>query len=255
MPDASMSFFQTPLGDLQIFNITPDQKAQYWDAMLDLYCELFPQYFGALSRQDQRTLLSEPADPRFNRHRWLVTWNAQAAGLVSFEYIVPQNLGVCLSIAIRPAYRSLAWSGYHRLSDFLIQQMIKQLQADAAGSAQPGPIGLVVEIETPESTTNPALKESRMGLFKRYREYGFLPLDVIYHEPAFVRHPENPQIPSEDAQPMRLCMLPLTAKGTTQSPQPEILNQVIDALLVNHYGLPENHWIIQQARNSMGKQG
>lgn len=250
-----MNFFQTPHGDLHIYNVTLDENVEYLDALLDLYCELFPQYFSALSRVDQRKLLSEPADPRFIRHRWLVTWNGHPAGLVSFEYIIQQNLGLCLSIAIRPAYRSFAWDNYCRLSDFLIRQMVNQLRVDAAGCGFPAPFGVVVEFETATSTTDPALKKSRLHLFERYREYGFLPLNVTYHEPAFVRNNENAQSPSENAQPMQLCMLPIHINGITHSPQHEMLSQVIDALLVGHYGLSESHWIVQQARDSIDKPG
>jgi hypothetical protein len=160
-----------------------------------------------------------------------------------------------LSIAIRPEYRSLAWGDYRRLSDFLIRQMVKQLETDAAGSGHLAPFGVVVELEVPNSTTDPALKKSQLGLFERYQEYGFLPLNVTYHEPAFVRHPESPLIFSENAQPMQLCLLPIRADGTTQPPRREMLNLVIDALLVSHYGLPENHWIVQLARDSIGKEG
>lgn len=248
-----MIYFQTPKGDLHIYAITSDQNVEHWDAMLDLYCEFFPQYFSALSRDDQRKVLSEPLDPRYMRHRWFVTWNGHPAGLVSFEYIIQYDLGVCLSIAIRPEFRSLAWGDYRRLSDFLIRQMVKQLITDAAGSGHLAPFGVVVELDVPNSIADPALKKSRLGLFERYQEYGFLPLNVTYHEPAFVRHPESSQIPSENAQPMQLCLLPIRAYGITQLPQREMLNQVIEALLVSHYGLPENHWIVQLARDSISK--
>lgn len=80
------------------------------------------------------------------------------------------------------------------MSDFLIQQMVRQLEVDAAHSGCPMPLGLVVEVEMAASTTEPALQKTRDHLLKRYQEYGFVHLPVKYHEPASVR--SAPQINS-----------------------------------------------------------
>ena len=252
--DSSIFFFEIPDGDLYIYDVTADKNVEHLDALLDLYCNLFPQYFPALPRVDQMALLSEPFNPRVIRHRWLVTFNGSPAGLVSFEFAIRHNLGLCLSIGVLPAYRSLAWDGYRRLSDFLIQQMIKQLEVDAKNNGYSELAGVVVELEMAENTPDPVLKKSRLNLFNRYQEYGFLPLDVNYHEPAFVRTYEKMPTSSAKAVPMQLCILP-TINGRIYPSRLEMLNQVIDALLVDHYGLPESDWIVQKARDSIGASG
>ncbi len=50
---------------------------------------------------------------------------------------------------------------------------------------------------------------------------------------------------------MRLCMLPLREQDELNPPRRDVLELVIDALLIDHYGLPEDHWIVQQARESI----
>lgn len=51
---------------------------------------------------------------------------------------------------------------------------------------------------------------------------------------------------------MHLCMLPLREKGIpVNPPNRDALELVIDTLLMDHYGLSEDHWIVQQARKSI----
>lgn len=247
--------FEIPQGHLCIHDVI-DNNVGFLDALLDLYRELFPQYITALPRVREKAFLPANADPRFVRHQWVVTCNGYPAGLASFKLALRQNLGICFSIAIRSAYRSMAWQNYRRFSDFLIQQMIKQLVFDASCHGHPSPLGLVVEVETAASTTDPALKKSRLGLLERYQEYGFVPLPVTYHEPAHVRTPDIEQSLSQvtkNAQPMQLLMLFFQGQGC--SSDPNLLGQVVDALLVEHYGIPEDDWIVRQARESIAEIG
>jgi hypothetical protein len=137
----------------------------------------------------------------------------------------------------------------------MLQQMIQQLEMDASSHGSPPPVGLVVEVEVPSGTTDPALKKARLHLSQRYQEYGFIPLPVTYHEPAFVRTCENGQSLSQmirTAEPMQLLMLPLRDQGHLS---PDLLGQVVDAFLIEHYGLPEDDWIVQQAREPIEKIG
>ncbi len=180
MPSSTINFFETPKGDLYIYDVI-DNNIKYLDVLLGLYRELFPEYISAPPRVHEKAFLPANVDPRFIRHQWVVMWNEFPAGLASFKFAIQQNLGFCLSIGIRPAYRSFAWGGYRRMSDFLIGQMVKQLEIDAASSGCPMPLGLVVEIEMAENTADPVLKKSRVHLFERYQEYGFIHLPVKCH--------------------------------------------------------------------------
>lgn len=257
MRNSAVNLFETPKGDLHIHDVI-DNNVECLDALQDLYRELFPQYISALPRVRQKALLPANADPRFVRHQWVVLWNGHPAGLASFKFAIQQNVGICLSIAIRPAYRSLAWDDYRRFSHFLIRQMVKQLEVDATLSGSPAPLGLVVEIEMASSAIDLASKKSRQHLLERYREYGFLPLPVAYHEPASVRGNGDAQslsLPVKDGQPMHLFMLPLQVGADINLSQYDMLERVIGALLVDHYGLAENHWIVQHARKSIEKLG
>jgi hypothetical protein len=247
--------FETPQGYLCIHDVV-DNNVEFLDALLGLYSELFPQYSAALPRVREKAFLPTNADPRFIRHQWVITCNEYPAGLASFKLALRQNLGICLSIGIRPAYRSMVWQNYRRLSDFLIQQMVEQLEIDAGFHGNPSPLGLVVEVETASSTTDPVLKKTRLHLLERYREYGFLPLPVTYHEPAYVRNCENGQPHlqvTKNAQPMQLLMFFLQEQRCLS--YPDLLGRVVDALLVEHYGLPEDDWIVRQARESIKKIG
>jgi len=254
MLDTNTNRPDTPRSDICIHDVV-DGQVEFLDALLDLYRELFPQYIAALPRIRARAFLPADVDPRFIRHQWVVTYHDDPAGLVSFKLALRQNLGICLSIGIRPAYRSIVWQGSRRLSNFLIQKMIGQLEIDAASQGNPSPFGLVVEVETPSGTTDPVLKKSRLHLSERYQEYGFLPLPVTYHEPACVRNPDNGQLLSQvtdDAEPMQLLMLFLQGQGCIS---PDLLNRVVDALLVEHYGLPEDDLLVRQARESIKRIG
>ena len=194
--------FETPQGYLCIHDVV-DNNVECLDALLDLYRELFPQYSAALPRVREKALLPANVDPRCVRHQWVITCNEHPAGLASFKLVLRQNLGICLSIGIRPAYRSMIWQNYHRLSDFLIQQMVKQLEMDASCHGKPPPVGLVVEVETASGTTDPVLKKTRLHLAERYQEYGFVPLPVTYHEPAYVRNYDNGQSLSQNSRKCR----------------------------------------------------
>lgn len=257
MPNSNVMSFKVLDGELCIHDVV-NGHVEYLEALLDLYRELFPQYLAALPGVRDRAFLPADIDPRFVRHQWVVTWNGNPAGLTSFKFAKRQRLGICFSIAVRPKYRPLAWENYARLSDFLIRQMIAQLAVDATTGGLLPPCGLVVEIEVPDSTTDPVAKKTRLHLRDRYLEYGFSPLPVIYHEPAFVRYNADNQSCSElseNAEPMQLCMLSFeTGKGMYSS-QNGMLNAVIDALLVSHYGLSEDHWIVRQTRHSIKKTG
>jgi hypothetical protein len=239
--------FETPEGVIRIQDVV-NGNVEHLDQLLDLYSELFPQYISALPRVREKALLPANIDPRFIRHQWIVLWNDVPAGLVSFKFAVRQRLGLCLSIGVLPAFRSIGWGDYRRVSDFLIQQMIRQIELDAAGLDAPPPIGLVVEVEMAEGTTDPALKTSLNHLLERYQKYGFVKLPIRYNEPASVRGIDSEQ---EDAHPMHLCLLPLFEKDEINPPTREILGSVISALLMDHYGLSEDHWIVKQAQDSI----
>lgn len=245
------SFFDTPNGNIYIHDVI-NGDVEYLEALLDLYREFFPQYLSALPDIRERAFLPANVDARFIRHQWVIVFNGLPVALVSFRYAIRQRLGLCFSIAIRPDYRSLAWDGYRRLSDFLFQQVVKQLEVDIATSGDSTLLGLVVEVEMVSS------QKPYLHLFARYEEYGFLPLPIAYYEPAFVRgNADDPSLLGalQGAQPMQLYMLPTCSEMQVYLQRIRLLNSVVDALLLDHYGLAENHEIVKQARKSIENLG
>lgn len=247
IPSIDEKIFETPEGVIRIQDVI-NGNVEHLAHLLELYSDLFPQYISALPRVREKALLPANMDPRFIRHQWIVLWNDVPAGLVSFKFAVRQRLGLCLSIGVLPTYRSIGWGDYHRLSDFLIQQMIRQIELDAASVESSPPIGLVVEVEMAEGTADPVLKRSLNHLLERYQKHGFVKLPIRYNEPASVRGMDSEQV---DAHPMHLCLLPLFEKDEINLPNREILGLVISALLMDHYGLSKDHWIVKQAQNSI----
>lgn len=241
--------FEVSEGKLCIHDVI-DNNTDQLNTLLGLYRELFPDYLSALPRVREKAALPVNVDPLFVRHQWAVLWNGAPAGLASFKLAIRQNLGLCFSIGVLPPFRSLTWGGYHRLSHFLIWQMIRQLEQDAASVGNSLPLGLVVEVETSATVNDPVLKASRDHLLERYLGYGFVHLPVKYHEPASVRGLSE-EAQQKSAPLMHLCMLPLRETDQDTLFKPVTLKMVVDALLLDHYLLPENHWIVKQAYESI----
>lgn len=252
MSTSPIGTVRIPKGDLKVIDVI-DQQVEYLQELLDLYLELFPQYASALPRIRQRASLPANIDPRFIRHQWLVRLNGKPAGLVSFRLALDRGFGLCMSIAIRPTYRSIAWGGYKRVSDFLLRQMIQQMKLDAI-KYKCSLLGVLVEVEHPDGAKDPATKRARSNLIARYQEYGFFPLPITYFEPGYVRTADvqgsEPDI-ARQATSMQLCMRHLPDSDKMALSQIEMLNRAIDALLIDHYELEESHWIVQEARASI----
>ncbi len=105
---------------------------------------------------------------------------------------------------------------------------------------RPEPIGLVAH-----STDDVTAQRGRRRLQARYHEYGFVDLPVTYVEPPTI---EGTPLAGgrDDFQRMELALLPMR-EAPLDPADPQMLKQVIFALLVDHYGLSETHWAVQQA--------
>ncbi len=245
MIEPTQTPFETPKGVVRLYDVINGKNTEYLDALVDLYREFFPVYAPVLSRVREKALLPANADPRFIRHQWVAVLEEEPIGLVSFKFARRQNLGLGLSLAVRPAYRSLAWGEYCRFSHFLNTQMVKQQEIDAAACGLPPLLGVAVEVEKITGPNDP-----RARLYEHYKEYGFVPLPITYHEPTSARSLSSPA--EEIAHPMQLFLLPVHIKEGAAFSQ-DILERVIDTFLIEHYGLPQDHWIVQQARESIEK--
>lgn len=214
------------------------------DALLDVFIDLFPQYAHTLPRLRQKGHLPADANPCFVAHQWLVDIDHQAAGMTSFKYSPNRNLGLTVYIGIKPAYRQIRVKGC-RLSEWLISSSVEQLKTDAHAAGRPTPTGMFLEVESPK-------------LVARYCEFGFIELPVEYLEPHF-RQPRVGFSCPDDLSQVDFCRthlggFPLQSEIFDPT-DPTMLADVILAFMVDHYGLPVEHWSVQRALRSIPKPG
>ncbi|MBN1812134.1 MAG: hypothetical protein JXA14_09890 [Anaerolineae bacterium] len=210
------------------------------DALLDIFVDLFPRYAHTLPRLHHKGQSPADANPRFIAHQWLVDIDHQAAGMVSFKYSPDRNLGLTVYIGIRPAYRQIRVKS-SRLSEWLIASSIDQLQTDARATGRPTPTGMFLEVEPPR-------------LVARYCEFGFIELPVEYFEPRF-RQPRVGFGCPDDLSQVDFCRTHLGGfplqSDISDPTDPTMLADVILAFMVDHYGLPIEHWAVQRALHSI----
>lgn len=244
MIEPTQGSFETPQGVVRIYDVMGGKNTEYLEFLLDLYREFFPAYIPVLSKVREKALSPANLDPRFVSHQWVTMLEGNPIGLVSFKFAVRHNLGLALSLAVRPAYRSLAWGEYRRFSNFLHTQMMKQQEIDSVMCGLPPLPGVVAEVEKISGPNDP-----RARLHEHYKEYGAVPLPITYHEPDSARNLSAPT--EENAHPMQLYIFPAHIKQDEDLLDADMLERVITAFLVDHYGLPEDYWIVQQARQSI----
>lgn len=211
------------------------------ESLLTIHQDLFPQY--GYYRPFMRERAQEPpdADPRFVEHWWLLRINGEAAAVRFFKYVPHRHCGCALAIGIKPEFRPYTLGRYRRFSEAILLGSIRQLKTDAKAAGRPTPVGMVTEIE------------SYLRL-RYYREYGYVRLPLDYLEPSFTPEAEPHLEEDERAEikfrPIELGILPLAGSPFDLS-DPRVLNDVVSALLIDHYGLDEDHWAVIRARKSI----
>ena len=191
-----------------------------------------------------RALRSFPANGATIEHQWLLTVHGQPAAMTVFKYIANRNCGLGLDIAVHPAFRKVRYGEYSTLSALITALRLEQLQADAQAADRPPPLGMVVEVESAR-------------LFASFQRRGLIELPVEYYEPPFVCGPDS-WLDEEEAasigfQPMHLGIYPIPGGGFEQTNQAMLADCVL-ALLVDHYGLPGDHWVVNRALSSIFRQ-
>ncbi|MBN1179595.1 MAG: hypothetical protein JXD18_10300 [Anaerolineae bacterium] len=211
------------------------------DDLVDVFVELFPQYAHTSERLRWKALRSAFADPHFINHQWLVEVDGRAAGLLSFKYAPQRGLGLTVYVGVRPAYRHLRVEG-KRVSEWLIGCGLDQLQIDAQATGSELPVGLFLEVQYPR-------------LVARYREFGFVELPVVYHEPHFrqARTQDNvaESLAQADFRRAYLGGFPIHPERFDPS-DAVMLETVVRAFMLDHYHLPMDHWAVAQALRSIG---
>lgn len=233
-----MTLNHIPELDLTIHEVLGGSTNDLED-LLDIHRELFPQYVYYQTYMRERAGRPPDCDPRFVEHWWLVRVHGQAAAVRFFKYVPARACGIGLAVGIRPAYRRMTFGSYRRLSEVLVAKSLEQLVADAQAGGRPNPVGMVSEIES--------------YLLKRYHtEYGFVALPVEYYEPSFTIEAAAFVDPSDKLEFRQIHLGILPVSGEILSPDdPGMLSNIVYALLVDHYGLPESHWAVRQALSSI----
>ena len=88
----------------------------------------------------------------------------------------------------------------------------------------------------------------------RFSRLGYIDLGIDYREPPHIvgheKYLENIDPATLDYHRMLLGILPL-AGGQFAMNNPQMVEDCVLAVLVDHYKLPENHWAVQTALNSI----
>lgn len=214
----------------------------YLDEFFSLYLQLLPQYDRYLPVMQQRAQQPAPRDPRFDEHQCLVRLANQPVGLVTFVYNRLRNLGIGLDLAVHPAWRGHSLGGYPRLAQLIIAEMLEQICRDAARQGNPTPLGAVVEVE-------------HAALLERYAVYGLVPLPVEYYEPPVTPAAREllsaAEVEQAEFTPLALGFFPIQGGGFDWQAI-EQRRRILLALLIDHYGLEESHWVVQTALRSAG---
>lgn len=233
---------------IELFDVVNGQL-DHMPALEAILLELLPQYERYIPRMRTVAANHPEYDEGFVQHQWVCKLNGLYAGIIVFKYVISRNCGLGLDFAIRPQFRHYKLGPQNkRLAKLLIDLCLEQLYADARLHGRGKPIGLLVEVETAAGDYDP---EGR--LLKQYRRYGFLDLPVTYYEPPFIVDPysethTHQHLQDKDFYPMQLGVFPLDQPDLSS---PTILKDLISAFLIDHYGMMESHWAVQEAFNSI----
>lgn len=210
------------------------------ETMLALYGKLFPDYEHYVPRMRRRSTLNPDARPGLIAHYWLVEADGKPVGLTTFRYVHARTCGLGISFALLPEARSISVDG-KRLSVFIISRIMDQLLADAKQMGASSFLGMVTEIEHVE-------------LMNHYKRMGMLELPIKYVEPVFP--PENNGRTRDDE--LKLVKFLPVILGFTPNPGIEqtrfdraTLVSFALSFLVDHYGLPEEHPMVQSVIQSI----
>ena len=210
------------------------------ETMLKLYGTLFPNYEHYIPRMRRRSQFDMNIRPGVVSHYWLIEVDNKPMGMTTFRYIQERNCGLGISFALLPEARSVTVDG-KRLSGYIIAKTMEQFLADAQQLESSEFLGMVTEVEHVE-------------LMNHYKRMGMLELPIKYLEPVFPMEKDGQtreeEIASINFLPAILGLTPSPAKEQNHYSQKTITNFAL-AFLVDHYGLPECHLMVQSILQSI----
>ncbi len=238
-----MAFTRYLNEELSIHEISFGNVARL-EEFLRVFVALFPQYSYRTERLTEIAHNPPDQNPLFIEHQWLIDLGGEAAAMTTFKYLPQRNLGIGVHLAILPAFRDYSFGQFTRLSEVIIEETKEQIARDAQTLGHPLPPGYVIEVIEPK-------------LVARYEEYGFMKFNIPYHEPtiaeknkAFVHYNETQD--RLEFHPAVIGLIPLQDQQIDIK-NPELLDNAINAFLIDYYELNEDHWVVQHARQAITK--
>ncbi len=141
-------------------------------AMDKMFVSLMPQYAHYIQRLHRD--IEHPSDSQstLRHHVWLIEIGHIPAAMCAFEYVLSQNVGLGMDIAIYPEFRSHCYQN-QTLAHFILHEMVYQLAQDAIDAGQSPAVPMGGEVESDR-------------LLARYVSYGFVTIPALYYEPPDV---------------------------------------------------------------------
>lgn len=217
-------------GEVTLYDLMASGDTARIDKMLGLYARLFPQYQHYVQRMRRRVEFPNEHRPGHVVHYWLAEVNGEPAGIRTFRYVRNRRCGLAHSLAVAPEFRKVEVDG-KRLAVFIIYECLAQIIRDAKERGDPPVLGMVNEVE-PDS------------LMEHYIRNGLVKLPLQYVEPIFP--PEEPgrsrleELAITRFSHMHMGFLP-NPEAHVEAYTREMLSAFVNAFLVDHYGLPEDH--------------
>ena len=237
--------------DKQIFKIPEENltvheviggSANHLGALVELHKEIFPHYGQYIPYMEERVKQAAGINHYSIDHWWLAEVNGHPAGFNIFKYMIDRNCGLCLLITVRELYRGKSFGGCRSLAELLLMSSLQQLKADASDYGRPTPAGMVLEVEHPK-------------VVARFREFGFIELPVEYFEPPAIygdKTFENVGASMDDFKQLHLGIFPIHG-GPFNPDDPASIQNLALVYLIDHYHLPENHWAVHRALDSVDR--
>ncbi|MDK1028473.1 MAG: hypothetical protein QGM50_09155 [Anaerolineae bacterium] len=225
---------------IKIFELLGSGDTKRIEAMMRLYRQLFPEYAHYTKRMEKRTAF--PPERRSGQiaHYWLVEQNNKPIGFTTFRYLHKRKCAIGVAFGIETEARK---QNIHdqRLSTFVTSEVMGQLERDSELLGAPDFWGLVTEVE-------------HRDLMEHYKRTGMIELPIKYYEPIFPVE-SNGKSPQDRLEAVEFKVAIL---GIIPNPKVSIRNYVNNVLrdfalafLVDHYGLPEDHEIVNSVTNSI----
>lgn len=209
------------------------------EALLSLYRQMLPQYTQYLDVMRQRALRQQDSAIGPVEHQWLFELDGAPVGMTVFKYLPRRDCGLGLDLAVLPEFRDFRHSSLGQLGEMINRLSLWQLAQDSAAAGRTAPYGLLAEVESER-------------LVAHYtRRYGFVQLPITYHEPPRVQaQGQAAEFKREAFREMFLGIFPSDGRSANLT-EPATLINLVSALLIDHYQLPDNHWAVRAAVHSI----